>query len=102
MGIIIILPKTVMSPCCLPGTVLVALYTLYVAHLLAAKIGVVNKQHRSRASARLHASVSLPRTDGIGFAAPAMADCAEQGWAAAEESVPGSALSPVATPGLDS
>lgn len=39
MGIIrMTLPKTVMSPRCLPGAVLVASHTLCVAHLLAAKV----------------------------------------------------------------
>lgn len=42
MGIITMtLPKTVKSPCFLPGTVLVALHTLRVAHLLAAEVECV-------------------------------------------------------------
>lgn len=41
--IMMILPKTVTSSHCLPGTVLVALHTLCVAHLLAASIeGAIN------------------------------------------------------------
>lgn len=41
--ITMILPKTVTSSCCLPGTVLAALHTLRVVHLLVAKMeGAIN------------------------------------------------------------
>lgn len=67
-----ILPKTVTRSCCLPGTVLAALHTPCVVHLLAAKMeGAINRT--GGACARPRASVSHPGVEGWGQLLPDLA-----------------------------